>query len=100
MSSALDRVVEPESVGMSSDRLGRIDRHFRQYVDDGRLPGWQVVVARHGQVVHHSCAGMRDIDGGLPVEPDTIWRIYSMTKPITAVLALQLWEEGAFELND
>jgi len=50
--------------------------------------------------VHHSLSGMRDIEAGLPVEADTIWRIYSMTKPITAVLALQLWEEGAFELND
>ena len=54
MSAALQVQVEPESVGMSSDRLGRIDRHFRQYVDDGRLPGWQVVVARHGLVVHSS----------------------------------------------
>ncbi len=100
MSAELQVQVEPESVGMSSDRLARIDRHFRQYVDDGRLPGWQVVVARHGLVVHSSTYGHRDIEEGLPVEDDTIWRIYSMTKPITAVLALQLWEEGAFELND
>ena len=57
-------------------------------------------MARHGKVVHHSVAGMRDIADALPVEADTIWRIFSMTKPITAVLALQLWEEGAFELND
>jgi CubicO group peptidase (beta-lactamase class C family) len=100
MSNALQVRVEPESVGMSSDRLARIDRHFRQYVDDGRLPGWQVVVARHGQVVHHSTYGHRHIEDALPVEHDTVWRIYSMTKPLTAVLALQLWEEGAFELND
>ncbi len=98
--NALDLHAEPEAVGMSSERLARIDRHFQRYIDDGRLPGWQVVVARHGLVVHHSTAGMRDMGAGLPVEADTIWRIYSMTKPITAVLALQLWEEGAFELND
>lgn len=98
--SALTVQVEPESVGMSSERLARIDRHFRSYVEDGRLPGWQVVVARRGQVVHHSCHGHRDVEAGVPVTEDTIWRIYSMTKPITAVLALQLWEEGAFELND
>ena len=85
---------------MSSARLARIDRHFQHYIDDHRLPGWQIVVARHGKVVHHSVSGMRDVQAGAPVEPDTIWRIYSMTKPITAVLALQLWEEGAFELND
>lgn len=92
--------VEPEAVRMSSERLARLDAHFRTYVDDGRLPGWQVVVARRGLVVHHSTYGMRDVQAGLPVEHDTIWRIFSMTKPITAVLALQLWEEGAFELND
>ncbi len=100
MSSALQVQVEPESLGMSSERLARIDRHFQQYVDDGRLPGWQIVVARHGNVVHHSTYGHRNIEEGLPVEDDTIWRIYSMTKPLTSVLALQLWEEGAFELND
>lgn len=98
--TALQIEAEPESVSMSSDRLARIDRHFQRYLDDGRLPGWQIVVARHGKVVHHSLAGMRHMEESLPVEADTIWRIYSMTKPITAVLALQLWEEGAFELND
>jgi CubicO group peptidase (beta-lactamase class C family) len=91
---------EPEAVGMSSERLARIDAHFRKYVDDGRLAGWQIAVARHGKVVHHSRAGHADIVAGTPVAADTIWRIFSMTKPITAVLALQLWEEGAFELND
>ena len=76
---------EPESVGMSSTRLARIDTHFQRYVDDGRLAGWQVVVARRGQVVHHSTAGHRNVAAGLPVDTDTIWRIYSMTKPVTAV---------------
>ena len=98
--NALQIQAEPESVGMSSDRLARIDRHFGQYIEDGRLPGWQIVVARHGKVVHHAIAGRRHIEADLAVEADTIWRIYSMTKPLTAVLALQLWEEGAFELND
>lgn len=100
MSTALQVEVEAEAVGMSTERLGRIDRHFHQFVDDGRLPGWQVVVARRGKIVHHSTYGHRNIEDALPVEADTIWRIYSMTKPLTAVLALQLWEEGAFELND
>ena len=74
--SALVVQAEPEAVGMSSARLARIDRHFQRYIDDHRLPGWQIVVARHGKVVHHSVSGMRDIEAGLPVEPDTIWRIY------------------------
>lgn len=98
--AALEIQAEPEVVGMSSERLARVDRHFQRYIDDGRLTGWQIVVARRGTVVHHSIAGQRDVEAGLPVESDTIWRIFSMTKPITAVLALQLWEEGAFELND
>lgn len=100
MSTVLPVEVEAESVGMSTERLGRIDRHFARYVEDRRLTGWQVLVARHGKVVHHTCHGLRDAEAGLPVEADTIWRIFSMTKPITAVLALQLWEEGAFELKD
>ncbi|MDP2293390.1 MAG: serine hydrolase domain-containing protein [Actinomycetota bacterium] len=98
--AALAQDAAPESVGMSSERLARLDRHFQQYIDDGRLTGWQLAVARHGKVVHHSVAGRRDVVNDLPVEADTIWRIFSMTKPITAVLALQLWEEGLFELND
>ena len=98
--SVLPQSGEPESVGMSSERLSRIDQHFRRYLDDGRLAGWQIVVARRGTVVHHSCEGRRDLESGAEVTADTIWRIFSMTKPVTAVLALQLWEEGAFELND
>ncbi|MEA2478174.1 MAG: hypothetical protein QOJ07_96 [Thermoleophilaceae bacterium] len=82
------------------ERLARIDRHFQSYIDDGRLPGWMVVVSQGGAVVHSSCAGARDIESGAPVEEDTIWRIYSMTKPITSVAAMMLYEEGAFELKD
>ena len=91
---------DPGDVGMSAERLARIDTHFRKYVDDGRLPGWLITVSRRGKIVHLSTYGHRDVEASLPVETDTLWRIFSMTKPITAVLALQLWEEGAFELND
>jgi CubicO group peptidase (beta-lactamase class C family) len=91
---------DPTDVGMSGERLARIDTHFRKYVDDGRLPGWLISVSRHGKLVHLSTYGHRDIEAQAPVEVDTLWRIFSMTKPITAVLAMQLWEEGAFELND
>ncbi len=91
---------DPAEVGMDAARLARIDSRLAGYVDDGRLAGWQVVVTRRGQVVHASTHGSRDLEAGLPVEPDTLWRIYSMTKPITAVTAMSLYEEGAFLLND
>ena len=92
--------VEPGEVGLDGERLARIDRHFQRYVDDGRLPGWLICVARHGRVAHLSTAGHRDVEAAAPVDLDTIWRIYSMTKPITAVAALTLWEQGGFELKD
>jgi CubicO group peptidase (beta-lactamase class C family) len=81
-------------------RLTRIDTHLARYVDDGRLPGWQVQVAQHGEVVHESTYGLADVEAGRPVAPDTLWRIYSMTKPLTSVLAMLLWEEGEFQLTD
>jgi CubicO group peptidase (beta-lactamase class C family) len=92
--------VDPAEVGLDPQRLGRIDRHFARYVDDGRLPGWLVTVSRHGRLAYVSRYGSRDLEAGLPVEPDTLWRIYSMTKPVTSVAAMMLYEEGAFELTD
>src|SRR6266702_7837621 len=92
--------VEPAEVGFDPGRLDRIDRHFARYVEDGRLPGWLIAVSRHGRLAHVACCGSRDVEAGLPVETDTLWRIYSMTKPITSVAAMMLYEEGAFELTD
>jgi CubicO group peptidase (beta-lactamase class C family) len=92
--------IDPAEAGFDAERLERLERHLRTYVDDGRMPGWLVAVARRGQLAHVATYGQRDMEAALPVETDTIWRIYSMTKPITAVAALMLWEEGAFELND
>ncbi len=92
--------VEAGEVGLDAARLARIDRHFCRYVDDGRLPGWLILVSRRGQVAHLGRYGMRDRDLSLPVEVDTIWRLASMTKPITSVAAMMLYEEGAFELKD
>ncbi len=91
---------DPDRIGFDPARLARIDEHFGRYVDDGRLAGWQIVVTRRGEIAHSATYGMRDREAGLPVEPDTIWRIYSMTKPITSVAAMMLWEEGRFELTD
>jgi CubicO group peptidase (beta-lactamase class C family) len=86
--------------GFDEARLGRIDRHFGRYVEDGRLPGWLLLISRGGKVVYLSTRGHRDVAAGLAVEADTLFRIYSMTKPITAVAAMMLYEEGAFDLRD
>ncbi|MCK9515728.1 MAG: serine hydrolase domain-containing protein [Ottowia sp.] len=86
--------------GFDQDRLAQIKRHFSAYVDDGRLPGWQVRVTRRGEVVYHENHGWRDVENQLPVEDDTVFRIYSMTKPVTSVAAMMLYEEGRFELTD
>ena len=96
----LEVEVEAGEAGFDAGRLARIDRHFARYVDDGRLPGWLVLVSRHGKVVHLATCGQRDLEAGLPVEAGTRFRIYSMTKPVTAVAAMQLYEEGAFALKD
>lgn len=92
--------VDPAELGFDASRLSRIDSHFARYVDDGRLAGWSVAVARRGRLAHVSHYGRRDLAEDLPVTDDTVWRIYSMTKPVTSVAALMLWEEGLLELTD
>jgi CubicO group peptidase (beta-lactamase class C family) len=92
--------VDPAEVGLDPERLERIGRRFARYVDDGKLPGWLITVSRRGRLAYVASYGSRDLESGRPVEPDTLWRIYSMTKPITSVAAMLLWEEGGFELND
>ena len=99
-SQALPVEVDAAEVGFSKERLGRIDDHFDRYVDDGRLAGWHAVVTRRGKVVHSASGGMRDEEAGAPVTDDTRWRIYSMSKPITSVAAMMLWERGLLELTD
>jgi CubicO group peptidase (beta-lactamase class C family) len=91
---------DPAEVGFDPARLARIDRRLARWVDDGQLPGFLVTVARHGKLAHLGSYGYRNVEEGLPVEPGTRWRIYSMTKPITSVAAMMLYEEGAFELTD
>jgi CubicO group peptidase (beta-lactamase class C family) len=92
--------VEAAEVGLDQGRLDRIGKHFTRYVDTGRLPGWLITVSRHGKLAYVATHGQRDVEAGLPVEPDTLWRIYSMTKPITSVAAMMLYEEGGFQLTD
>ncbi|WP_410658054.1 serine hydrolase domain-containing protein [Amycolatopsis sp. lyj-112] len=92
--------VDPAEVGFDAERLRRIDRHFDRYLEKNLLPGYLAVVTRNGKVAHVAANGQRDIEAGLPVETDTIWRIFSMTKPVTSVAAMMLVEEGLIDLND
>lgn len=92
--------VDPTEVGFDPQRLARIEEHFAKYVDDGRLPGWHIAVSRQGKLAYSTSYGHADVENGKPIADDTIYRIYSMTKPICAVAALILWEEGKFEMRD
>ena len=96
----LSVTTDPGEVGMDAARLARLDRRLARWVDEGQLPGFLVTVARHGELVHVGRYGHRDVEAGLPVTDDTRWRIYSMTKPVTSVAAMSLYEEGAFQLTD
>jgi len=98
--AALAPDVSPEDVGLDPGRLARLDRHLDDQVADGRQQGSLIVVTRGGKTAHVSARGHRHEEAGLPVEPDTIWRIYSMTKPITSVAAMLLYEEGKLSLFD
>jgi CubicO group peptidase (beta-lactamase class C family) len=100
VSSDLQVTTDPAEVGVDAARLDRLDRRLARWVDAGQIPGFLVTVARHGRLVHVGRYGSRHVEDGLAVEPDTRWRIYSMTKPITSVAAMMLYEEGAFQLTD
>jgi len=91
---------DASDLGFDPARLTRLDAHFKKYVDDGRLPGWSLAVARDGEIAHASTYGWADIEAKRPLEGDAIFRIASMTKPICGVAAMILWEEGLFELRD
>jgi len=90
----------PESVGISSDRVKRIDTFMKQWVDQGRLAGIVTLLTRHGKVVNVTANGRKDIRNADPVQRDSIFRIYSMTKPVTGVAMMMLFEEGKWRLND
>jgi len=90
----------PEQVGLSSERLARVDDVFTAYANEGRLAGAVGMVIRHGKVAWVDSWGMRDIAAGDPAEADDIYRIYSMTKPVTSVAVMMLYEEGRFFLDD
>ena len=92
--------VHPSEVGMDADRLGRVADFAGAFVEDGHMVGTDVLVARHGRVVLRSTAGLADRENAVAVADDTLWRIFSMTKPITSVAVMQLVEEGRLGLRD
>lgn len=92
--------VQPEEVGLSAARLERIRPLLQQYVESGKLPGLVSVIARYGKLVQVESVGWLDIESKTPMTTDAIFRLYSMTKPVTSVAALMLYEEGLFQLDD
>ncbi len=92
--------IAPESVGMSSGRLKDIHAAMQAFIDQGKFAGLAALIARRGKVVHFGCYGKLDLAANKPVQPDSLFRIYSLTKPVTSVAALILYEEGRFNLDD
>ena len=90
----------PEEVGISNQRLSRIDEFVERHIEANHFAGAVTLVARHGQVVQFEAYGTQDIEAGVPMAKDSIFRIYSMTKPITSVAVMRLFEEGRFLLKD
>jgi CubicO group peptidase (beta-lactamase class C family) len=93
-------ITAPEKVGLSSNRLNRINLFMEDLVHDDRLPGVLTLVQRHGEIAHLGKFGSMDIEAGKPMQEDALFRIYSMTKPITSVAIMMLLEEGRFNLFD
>ena len=90
----------PQEVGMSGSKLKNLTNLVQSYVDDGKVPGAVCMVARDGKVVHHTIHGNMDDEAGKPMADDTIFRIYSMTKPIASIALMMLYEEGSFQLDE
>jgi CubicO group peptidase (beta-lactamase class C family) len=93
-------LVKPEEVGLSSPRLARMGEHWQRYIDAGKLAGTLTLIARRGRVAYCEGLGHLEIERRRPVTPDTVWRIYSMTKPITSVGLMMLYEQGRLLLDD
>ena len=93
-------IVDPADVGLSAERLARLDAGLQAMVDGGELAGTVALLARHGKIAFVDVAGVQDIESGRPMERDSIFRIFSMTKPITGVAMMMLYEQGKWRLND
>jgi CubicO group peptidase (beta-lactamase class C family) len=99
-SSKVLPIVEPERVGLSSERLKRISTSMQKHIDQNEVPGTVTMIGRHGAIAHFEAQGYMDIESKKPMQRDTIFRIASMTKPVTSLALMMLFEEGHFMLND
>jgi CubicO group peptidase (beta-lactamase class C family) len=97
---AAGTAAKPEDVGLSSERLDRIASAIQRSIDEGRIAGAVSLVARHGKIVYFKAVGMADRESKKPMRTDAIFRICSMSKPITSVAVMMLYEEGRFTLNE
>jgi len=93
-------MASPESVGISAERLRRLDPAMNRIVDEKQVSGLVTLLERHGKIVHFAAAGRQDVRKPEPMQKDTIFRIYSMTKPVTGVAMMMLYEEGKWRLDD
>jgi CubicO group peptidase (beta-lactamase class C family) len=93
-------IAKPEEVGLSSQRLNRLNNYLKQYVDDKQITGVVTLIARHGKIAQYKSFGMMDIEAGKPMEKDAMFRIASMSKVITTTAVMMLYEEGRFLLSD
>jgi len=93
-------LIEPETVGVSSARLERLRKKFHAYVDEQKLSGVSMLVTRCGKAILHDLYGYQDIENRIPITDDTLFRLYSMTKPLTSLLLIVLFEEGRFLMFD
>jgi CubicO group peptidase (beta-lactamase class C family) len=90
-----------DTLGFAPDRLARLDAHLAEkYIATRRLPCTLSLIARHGEIAHLGVQGLADVERGIPAREDTIFRIYSMSKPITSVALMMLVEEGKIALDD
>lgn len=92
--------VEPEEVGFDAGQLSKIDTLISNQVENGEIAGAVTLIARHGKIAHMSALGYQDVVQGIPMEEDTIFRLYSMTKPIASTALMMLYQDGLFHLND
>ena len=92
--------VDPAKQGVSATQLAALDTLAQRYVEEGRVAGMVNVVIRNGEIVYYKATGSRDTGGKAPLKSSDLFRIYSMTKPITAVADIQLYEQGQFHLSE
>lgn len=93
-------VINPTEVGFSSKHLAKIESHFQRKVDRGELAGIVTLVARKGKIAHLSAIGYQDVNQEIPMKTNTLFRIYSMTKPIASTALMMLYQDNQFQLND